>query len=910
MSFFTALYTLLIGPLELFFEILYSQVNRILQNPGLSIVFLSLVMNFLVLPLYKRADAMQEEERETDQRLSPTVKHIKKAFSGDERFMILQTFYRENHYKPTDALKGSVSLLLEIPFFMAAYNFLSGLPILHGASFGPIQNLGVPDGLLVIGGVAINVLPVLMTAINLVSSAIYTKGSSFKSKLQLYVMAGLFLILLYDSPSGLVFYWTLNNLFSLFKNIFMKLKNPRKIFGWLASAVGVAGAAWLFVQHPGMSQQRKLLVVLAGVLCQVPAVSYYVGLRRTAEPAPLSQKNRRTFWACGVFLTVLAGMLIPAGVINASPEEFLNTVTHESPLLLILHSTLTAAGFFLVWFGIFYLLANDSGKKWMSYGMSALCVIAVVDFMFFGKDYGNMSADLIFDTVPVAAQQMLNLLVLAAAAAGMWLLWKKKQEIIRFAALTAALAAAVMSVMNMTNIHAVAAQKTEQLQQLPADRPVIPLSRDGRNVIVLMLDRGVGGFVPFLMNEKPELQEQFAGFTYYPNTISYGGCTNFGAPGLFGGYEYIPEEMNRRDTESLESKHNEALSVMPVSFLNQGFEVTVFDPPCAGYDWIPDVSIYDDYPGIHASNSMGAFRSSFLKQDLNAQKQAQRSRNFFCYSAFKMAPVAVQPYLYDGGQYNDLSVMNGQTVDSISRSRGFMPAFMRAYAVLENLENMTEIREGGKDTFLMMTNDTTHEPALLQEPEYVPAEFVDNTDYDAAHQDRFHLENDDAVIENVKQMTHYHANMAAFLKVGQWLDYLREQDVYDNTRIIIVSDHGWDLGQMFNVVGHKYAHDMTSYHPILMVKDFGSTEYTVDSTFMTNADTVLLAMEGVVEDLHNPFTGKLLEDTQKQAESQHLIGTDGWDVAKNNGNTFLPDDWFSVHDNVFDPDNWAFIGVR
>ena len=101
---------------------------------------------------------------------------------------MLQTYYRQNNYKPTNALNGSVSLLLEIPFFMAAYQFLSGLTVLDGVSFGPIKNLGAPDGMLVIGTLAINVLPVLMTLINVISSAIYLKGFPLKTKIQLYAM--------------------------------------------------------------------------------------------------------------------------------------------------------------------------------------------------------------------------------------------------------------------------------------------------------------------------------------------------------------------------------------------------------------------------------------------------------------------------------------------------------------------------------------------------------------------------------------------------------------------------------------------------------------------------------------------------------------------------------------------------
>lgn len=127
MSFLAILNTLILQPLQLFFEVIFTIANRLIGDPGLSIIALSLAMNFLVLPLYKRADAMQEEERETELRLHKGVTHIKKTFKGDERMMMLQTFYRQNNYKPTYVLKGATSLFLEIPFFIAAYKFLSGL---------------------------------------------------------------------------------------------------------------------------------------------------------------------------------------------------------------------------------------------------------------------------------------------------------------------------------------------------------------------------------------------------------------------------------------------------------------------------------------------------------------------------------------------------------------------------------------------------------------------------------------------------------------------------------------------------------------------------------------------------------------------------------------------------------------
>ena len=132
MSILSFIYDLIIGPIIMLFDTIFSLFYTATIRVGASIIALSIVVNLLVLPLYRRADAMQEEERVRLEKLKPGIDHIKKVFKGDERFMMLQTYYRQNHYKPYYSLKGSLSLLLEIPFFIAAYNFLSHLYLLNG----------------------------------------------------------------------------------------------------------------------------------------------------------------------------------------------------------------------------------------------------------------------------------------------------------------------------------------------------------------------------------------------------------------------------------------------------------------------------------------------------------------------------------------------------------------------------------------------------------------------------------------------------------------------------------------------------------------------------------------------------------------------------------------------------------
>lgn len=911
MSFFTILETLLIGPLKLIFEVIFQLANRFIGHPGLAIIVLSLIMNILVLPLYKRADAMQEQARDIENKLHDGVAHIKKTFSGDERMMILQTYYRQNHYRPTDALNGSVSLLLEIPFFMAAYQFLSHLDILNGVSLGPIQDLGAPDGLLVIGGVTLNLLPILMTAINVISSALYLKGFPLKTRVQLYGMALFFLVFLYTSPSCLVFYWTLNNVFSLVKTIFYKLKNPRKVLRILTCVIGLAFLAFGLFFYDTTSEKRKGFVIILGILLQLPLVLPVLKakLPRRSEAAQ-TQPNRKLFLLGSLLLTILIGLLIPSTFIAASPQEYVDITNFHNPLWYIVSSVSLAAGTFLVWMGVFYWLASPKGKVFFDRLVWILCGVMLVNYMFFGTNLGIISSTLQYETGMSfdMQEQLLNLLILAALAGLMYLFVKKWSQAVATVLLTAIIALGGMSAVNMVTINnSIDEISTSQ----SVDMPGFQLSKTGKNVVVLMLDRAMGEYVPFLFNEKPELQEQFAGFTYYSNTISYGGFTNFGTPALLGGYEYTPVEMNKRSDETLSAKHDESLKVMPVLFDENGFDVTVCDPVYAGYQWIPDLSVYDDYPEIDAYITKGKF------SDVSQKEKAieNNHRNFFVFSVMKSMPLCMQPVIYDSGRYNQAESYDGEVVystqirDGMSKSAGMTGSFMESYNVMASLSSLTEITEDGDNTFLFMSNDMTHEVILLKAPEYKPAQVVDNTEYDMANTDRFTLDGRTLIMEDETQMMHYQCNMSAMLLLGEWFDYLRENDVYDNTRIILVADHGQHIGQLEELMlggSDSASKDVERFFPLLMVKDFNSTEFTTSDEFMTNADVPTLAMKDLIENPVNPFTGKVINSDEKTAHEQFVIMSWEWDVDENNGNTYLPSQWASVRDNLWDKDNWTF----
>lgn len=850
----SALYYIIIYPIELLLQVVYSTLYSYRHNAGLSIIGVSIVINLLLLPLYNRADSISKQEQNKQKSLARWADHIKKAFKGDERFMILQAYYRKNGYKPIYSIRSSISLLLQIPFFIAAYYFLSNLSTLKGLSFLWLKDLGQPDQLIVfptvilnvstgpipLAPLVINVLPIIMTMINIISCVIYTKNSSSREKIQLYVMAFLFLILLYNSPSGLVIYWTANNLFSLTKNVVTNLMTRKPNLDDAFNRVPV----------------KKDSTVNWGI-------SYFGG----------------------VFLMVLlSGMVIPSTVIVSSPAEFVSTIAYKDPLQYIISSLCISVGFFLLWCTLFYYLASDKVKRIWRAVLWLMCVISMTDFLVFGKNQVNLSSELKFDTEPTYSygQYAVNTIVLIILVCLCTLAYRLLSK--RFISYIYILFIVCFSFQFMINVIGTEKQLSK-MAYLKESTPYegFTLSKSGKNVVVIMLDRAIGPYLPFIFTERPELVNKFSGFTYYPNALTHGNGTYVGSPALFGGYEYCLPEFNKRKNETSIEKQNQALLLMPLIFSEHGYRTTVYDAPLANYNWDGDLSIYDPYPDIHAYR----LKEQFTEPSSYESSEKYRKRQFFMYSIYKTLPLICNSYLYNEGWY-----LYPDTYDSPDMQ------FNNNYAILKNFIPLTNITDAEENTFMMIDNEITHSPAQLQLPDYTPSVHLNNEKLETGY--RTDMAGNSMKIDS---QFHYHCNMAAFLQISDWLDYLKENDVYDNTRIIIVSDHGDELGQFDNLILDD-GMDAEQLSVLLMYKDFNSTQYSASFDFMTNADCPTLATKNLIEDPINPFTGNPINDDLKKNKETYVCPypQPGEYIHDTTGQS-----WYAVHGNIYDKSNWKKV---
>ena len=95
------LYNIVIYPLVQIIEFVFVFAQKVFKETGVSIITVSAAVSVLCLPLYNIAENWQRIERDTQKKLKPGIDKIKAVFSGDERYMILSAYYRQNHYRVT-----------------------------------------------------------------------------------------------------------------------------------------------------------------------------------------------------------------------------------------------------------------------------------------------------------------------------------------------------------------------------------------------------------------------------------------------------------------------------------------------------------------------------------------------------------------------------------------------------------------------------------------------------------------------------------------------------------------------------------------------------------------------------------------------------------------------------------------
>lgn len=886
-----------IYPVYMFVEFIFFLSNNITDDYiGFSIILLSITVNVICLPIYNVAEGWQEKERTAQKKLKPKIADIKAVFSGDERYMILATYYRQNQYHPLYAMRGMFALLIQIPFFIAAYKLLSGLPMLNNASFWFLKDLGKPDRLLYVAGMHINALPILMTFINIIASAVYSKGLTIKEKLQLYMTAAVFLVFLYNSPSGLVFYWTLNNIFSLFKNVFYRIKLSKKIW-YVVTALFFISLTIITKNHTVKERPRVIIEFFTIMVIFVPIVWTIVSkflLKNIRNVLADAQSRFSLFLQSSIALLLFLGLTIPATTIASSPLEFINFEDILNPFTILFYTLVQSLGC-LFWLACLYKLFRENVQKAFTFASIIILAVALINVFVFQDGYGSINNLLMFsDTGRLRHslhELMVNLVVIGMTAVIIFVIvysnrfMKFIDGIVKILILSFLVIPVVSSVTIYKEFHSMKSVENA----VSAPKRAYRISKTGKNIFIFMLDRSMNFFIDPVFENAEIVKKEYTGFTVFENSIAFGTSTNFSTPSLFGGYEYTPENIDKRSNELLVDKHNEALSVLPRLFSEHNWNVSFTDPSWLNYAWIPDLSVFAKYNMIAKNiDGNGLYTQKFLIKN-NVQSMHQSKiygirRNMLYFSLFKILPIEVRRIFYAEGMYGGVGIPI------------YSAPFMNAYSAIENLTEEVEFVES-KNCINIIVNNLTHEPPKKETIQMIGKDFL------------IPLAKKYCLNETTEE--HFYVNYLAHESCAKFFKFLKDNNCWDNSRIIIIGDHGRDPMRTRDM---KFIADFANTGfspdasiPLIMMKDFNS-EGTLkkDYTFMTLADIPALTTKNLSSELQkNPFSGKDFLETENKTVVK-IITAGNWHANHQLKSTQFEDaEWAFVKENVYVPSNWS-----
>jgi len=513
-------------------------------------------------------------------------------------------------------------------------------------------------------------------------------------------------------------------------------------------------------------------------------------------------------------LFLLVGFLNPAQVLRASVFDF------DKPWFDFIRTFFQGLSILFLIPMLIKIMAPASVKRMIALGIAFLSINSLVCYFILFTSYGIMDRNFRFDDTNrllYAFPLWVNIIapIMAVVIIFIFLKFNKEKILAAFFKLTCA----AVLILGIINLVIMQTQIVKHGRIAAGDNAntenVFRLSRTRQNVFIISLDRAQGSAIADILEYKPELKNELDGFEFFPNTLSFGVSTIIGVPAMLGGYDYTPLEINKREDVPLIEKVNSAIRTIPKHFGEAGYRVTITDPVIANLNSVADTSIFRNMENVNAFLLSGKLSDRFRMEFPSVEETGVVSFNFdilFRYGLFRIAPPALRYGIYYKGQWWREAAFN-----SFGRAIG-------EFSTLYYLNDITVI-DNEEPALNIFMNFITHEGG--------------NYNYDFFPQQ-------ERVEFNSETMTHFESRenaeyiylfISAIKQLIKWFDFLKSENVYDNTRIIIVSDHG---GRYKANTGNE------GFNPVLMVKDFNNRGLLrINETFMTHADTPYLAGDGL-----------------------------------------------------------------
>ena len=196
-------------------------IHSVVPSWGWSIVIMTICIKLLFWPLTAKASRSQKRMAS----IQGPMAELKEKHKDNPQKMQQETLklFKEHQVNP---VAGCLPMLIQMPIFLGLFYMLRTASELRFESFLWVSDLSLPDTQFVVGGFPINILPMIMGVtmfLQMSMMPVSPTADPMQQKIFKF-LPFIFLIFLYNFSSGLVLYWTVQNILTIIQQ---KIINSR-----------------------------------------------------------------------------------------------------------------------------------------------------------------------------------------------------------------------------------------------------------------------------------------------------------------------------------------------------------------------------------------------------------------------------------------------------------------------------------------------------------------------------------------------------------------------------------------------------------------------------------------------------------------------------------------------------------
>ncbi|MEW6077542.1 MAG: membrane protein insertase YidC [Thermodesulfobacteriota bacterium] len=207
---------------------LMNQIYRLIPNYGISIMLVTIIIKLILWPLGTKSYKSMGEMK----KIQPLMAEIRDKYKNDRKKMNEEMMGLYKTYK-VNPLGGCLPMLAQIPVFIAFYRMLyQAIELRHAPFLLWIKDLSAPERLFSVDvsipfmqpPAGIPVLTIIMGATMFLQQKMQPPPGDPAQAKMMMLMPIFLTVIFINFPSGLVLYFIVNNLFSIFQQHYVTRK--------------------------------------------------------------------------------------------------------------------------------------------------------------------------------------------------------------------------------------------------------------------------------------------------------------------------------------------------------------------------------------------------------------------------------------------------------------------------------------------------------------------------------------------------------------------------------------------------------------------------------------------------------------------------------------------------------------